>query len=372
MVQRLAERVHATFSQQELAALVVISGVTPGRGSPLPSASARPSGDALAALRAKGVIDGSNRIRPAWAAPLIALASPHSRLNATLISPALEVAASAYFTASDGIVSWAVDGGHAAVSFPHPPAGIFATVTEWMATATVAQAIRYSDAIPAAAFSAFVACVDAYRHEELLAVVERRPANVTRFSAQTLRQQLQAGRVGDPRWLAGVMSYAADATPLVNDARLMEGLDQLQQVEWLVRRGDIVEILPSLLPMCAELSQTLPCLVTTTAGVAGVGAIVAVRGRASFWAMTAADEGGRVAISALDGAGLEDIVKQQLLALGKRPAAPTTPATAAAPEPVEAAPPVKAPQGPQPCRTCGAEMKPRLRFCTKCGTKVAI
>lgn len=395
------------LSDAEVGALVAVARVTPSTESPLRRANGAPSRDALALLHQKRMVDASGRLLADWREPVTTLASPRARYRLRLMSPNNDLAGADYYIADDDIVSWASQNDAHIVATSVEPAEVLSVVAGWMRTDGLPTSAQFSGGLSPDEFTAFVACVDAYREERMLAMIDRRAVQPNIFIPSVLFRQLEMSPPGDARWLAGiVVRFRICEFTFTRDA-LANGLAGLQRRGWIAWHEKGVEILAPLEPLCEDLGTTLPCVASEMSSAVRSDAFVAVRGRSAFWIFEEAPGRQGAMITATNGEGLMAAIDTQIGAFSggtdrprtatpraseppvtpevdaddlplaapapvatkapKQPAVPAAKATTSAPAVKSAA----AKAGPSKCTKCGTPLKPGKKFCTKCGTKVA-
>jgi hypothetical protein len=348
----MAEPQQMLLTPPELGAALKLAGVTPGHLSPVAaSLVARPvSPSAVALLRQKGIVNGTNAVGPEWHAALRALGAPQSRLSIRLTA-AEDFKGAEYFLGEGMVVAHAESVDGHTISFPHDLADLGSSITTWMATGALPQAPTFSDSLSRAEFTAFVALVDAYREVRLQAFLERRANGTNRFDRDLLLRQLQAGLDSrDARWLAGAVADSGPSPFELDPDLLDDGLARLESRGWIENDNSAADVLLPLVPFCESLANTLPCFSSHVDGAGARSSLLVFRGRDTFWIFEHLDaEPPAVQLVATGGAGLEGLVQAQLHSLLLRSDAEK-----------------EADQRPA-CSRCGAEVGLQAAFCAACG-----
>lgn len=377
-------------AEAELAALLRAAGVTPAQTSPLaglqPTAADR---SIVASLVSKGAVSPAGAIAPEWRALLATLADP-------MVQASLHIEGTGtgqYFGGAGGIAGLMRRDGQYGVDAGLSVDAMLDDANFVLSWRTVPDAPALRVDLTIEELTVLAALADAHREEELLACIERRPAQsgaVTRDVAE--RHVIVGTEREDFRWLVSVLTQFSASGCEPKPEHLDPGALSLISRK-LAEAGDgALTVVKELRAFCT--------------GFAGVGPFMALavhapwedpnvklfaRGVEHFWSIEyGAGPSARVRVSRLGARAMETMLRQYLSPFAQYASAPARepepPAAVRAPArpPVPEEPdlPLAAPQARAPvaapaaapssrvCPKCGRANKPTVRFCTGCGTSL--
>lgn len=372
-----------TLSTAELQAALRIAGIPPSRNSPLaelpPPAVVAPA--VVSSLRALGVMSAGSAVAPQWIEVLSAIANPAHNVFLCLGS-STSWNAIGYFAGASGMAGYSTSDGNHHITFPCSADSVLRSLSDWFAPASVPALPPFQTDLQPEELTAVAALVDAYREENLRALLERRPPNASRFSREQLVYQLQAAASGDPRWFASLLAKHAPAPFAPYADGLDAGIRALAARRW-VRFEDSQAVLePPLITVSVGLGILNPYAVIGT-GPVGEPASVALAtcSLQGFWALSfvAGAVESYARLEGLGGPGLSAWLESKLEALPQPApqaswndpipaaalAATAAPVRQAARLPIPV--PVPIPAAEPNCGRCGKPKQPGRPFCTGCG-----
>lgn len=347
-----------TRSEAELA--LHLSGATPSPASPLSQLGAPASVESavLQSLRNKQLVDSRGALTPAANAAFATLATPTHRAGLHFESTEQWYDVE-FYAGRGGLVGCAGNEHGCRLTIPATVDQPIESMSEWLQWDTASSPPSARVDVDAGELCAIAAIVDASREERLRATLERRLADLSRFSHDQLAYQVQMAEHNDPRWLATLLRRHAPPPFRPDIEQLNAGVHELVTRGWLLRLdGDAAVLGEPLMTLTTQLANVTPHVTLEVAGVGIVSqSVLVMRGVDSCWAVRFPDpELQRVVrVEALGGADLEGLMRRYLRelpdALVQNQAAGGV--------------------AMRDCAGCGERLAGDVRFCSTCGRPVS-
>jgi hypothetical protein len=243
MSENKEQRVMATLSDSEFAALFNLAGLKPGDNSPLAKIAANsPAPGAVAQLQKAGLLDADNRPTAGCMEFLNAIANPGTEIDLRWSSPNGYNTSHVYSLAgSDRLVSYTKSGSGNNLSYFLTPQDMTDLLVEKIANPPIKKAIDFSFEAEASILPVFFAMLDLYRESQLKAALERQSEIEVKVTADSINKLLQEAKVENALdWYAPAGFVAIPGDAAWTNQLVENGLDEARN-QGLIEKDGILD-----------------------------------------------------------------------------------------------------------------------------------
>lgn len=360
------------LSDAELLALLNMSGLKPGKMSPLAQVSGKAATDANRKLQQMGLIIGDNNLSPDCLECLKILTDPSAETD-LVWGNADGVSLSAVYTAGqDKLVAFTKTKDSNYLSFFLSSQDITDLVIERMVLSEIKNPADFSIETGTADLPVILAMLDLYRESQLQALLDRRVEFEVKVATEDVNRIIQEAKLEmNLGWYASAGNIAVPLDTPVTGSSMNESINSLKRSGITGADGVLstraVAFAYRAFPLISFIGIKSITLSEKTQ-------IAFFRGLTTllFVQITSEDGADHTLVRSISTSDLPQV----LFTFATRPIAPEIPSTAASPAP--AAVGINCPKcsAPNPangkfCKKCGAPLiQPSKKFCPKCGDPV--
>ena len=371
----------ATLTDAELAALVNLAGITPGKDSPLPAVSGKTrAADAKVNIRLQqlGFLASSNpaRLTPECTRAINTLAAPEVTMQLVWGDAAKVNISTVYADSHNGSEAMVAFNRAAddcnSLSFFVSHEEITGLVRDRLAFSRVDNPPAFSLQAEASALPVFFSLLDLYCENKLQALIDRAPVSAADFSKEAIKKNLVNAKTATTLDWYSSLGYLMFPRELPGDTAIAAGMKALEKERALVINRDSVSLPDSLLALASQAFPILTYFGATIAGRPVSAQFGLVRSPAALLLVQSSSNSGGAYFTA-ESIGTSN-VPELLFNLFTMPFAAPAPSRPAAAPAANACPKcaTKNPAGAIFCSRCGADLTPgpKVNYCPKCGDAV--
>lgn len=382
----------ATLSDEEVLAILNLTGIPLAKVSPLGQITGQPGMPDIQKLQSAGLTDSAGRPTAAFREALSVLANPASEIDLIWGNPDGISLSKVYAAAGkDNLVSFSSMNNTSNISFFLSPQDITDLLVQKLVFAEIKNIAPLNIEIPLAALPVLFAALDAYRENQLKAVLERRQEMPVSLSAEELNRLVQEAKTETSfNWYTPVSYNIMPPETAITENVINEGFKILIKENLVSSGGEMSGELTTFAARAFPIMSFFGIKVLTLhAGSLEKAQLALFRGLSTLLLAQITSENGQeiVSVSSISTSQLPEL----FFNLSTRPFEVTTPlpaqpATQPAPAIIACskcgtqndakskfcgkcgAPLAGASSGPKFCPKCGDPVTPSEKFCDKCGT----